>query len=252
MMMCSQRYGSFNPSHLGAQLVGWWDSQDLTTLFTAPNELTPTPPGGLVGRWKDKSGHNAHADQLIDGNKPTRDDAGINGNTALSFTGSQRLETPALATNLAQAEFWMVGRCLVPFGPAIMFETSPVFFVPGSISLISFPPLDMGFYGYGDVGYTSCSGPNTVNPCLCHGTIDFSLPTNEANLSIDGVPTNTRAFNNNNGGLMTNQIGYFGGRSDNTFFLTGFEGEGVLINGALSPAHTAQLTAYFMHKWGMV
>ena len=62
------------------------DAQDLATLFTDDTETVPSANGADVGRWKDKSGNNRHADKAnIGANKPHRLDNAISTHTGVDF-----------------------------------------------------------------------------------------------------------------------------------------------------------------------
>lgn len=72
--ICIQNPETFNPLSLFSlgEPGGWYDPNDLTTLFQDDAGTIPvTAPGQVVGRMLDKSGHGLHMIQATEANKPT-------------------------------------------------------------------------------------------------------------------------------------------------------------------------------------
>lgn len=81
---------------------GYWDVQDLSTLFADIAGTVPAAVGDRVARIDDKSGHNYHATQATSGSRPFLRQDG-NGRYYLEFDGTDdRLVVAAAAQGLFQ------------------------------------------------------------------------------------------------------------------------------------------------------
>lgn len=76
----------FNPKSI-ANLAGWWDASDSSTLFDATTGGSLVAASGAVGRWEDKSGNGRHCTQGTANSRPIRAVSQFNGRDALDFDG---------------------------------------------------------------------------------------------------------------------------------------------------------------------
>lgn len=81
---------SYNPNLPAtiANLEGWWDASDGSTLFDATSGGSPSAFDSDVARWEDKSGNDRHFTQDIGANRPQRKEGAIGGQPAIYFDGN--------------------------------------------------------------------------------------------------------------------------------------------------------------------
>ena len=82
--------GGFSPDDISG-LELWYDSSDITTLWTDDGTTQVSSDGDLIYRWDDKSGNGGHAKQSVSANRPSyKINAGGNA-TSLLFDGADWL-----------------------------------------------------------------------------------------------------------------------------------------------------------------
>lgn len=257
---------TFQPSDLGAAVELWLDAQDVATLFTDSSEATPSTNGANVGRWKDKSGKNRHADKTNIGvNHPVRNDSGINGHRAVNFdTGVTvpGLSAPWAASNPTvqqvpggtQFEVWAVytssnATAYVVTNDDGSFSeywtvwTNPTAgaFVAGHHMYVKVPGATS------DAGYSTALGPavivravvNTTLSSGCtsivvNGSAGANTPGYDQGLGSTSVQTRSLFIGADNAGLYPNK---------------GVFGELIYVSRLLTPSETTQMNDYLTSKW---
>jgi hypothetical protein len=76
---------TWTPAQISTAL--WLDSSDGNTLFAADTGSTLAVPGGVIGRWADKSGNGRDAIQTTAASRPTLSSSVLNGLNVVTFDG---------------------------------------------------------------------------------------------------------------------------------------------------------------------
>lgn len=213
----------------------WLDFNDPATQFTDASEATPTVNGASIGRDRDKSGNNRHADQATAGAKFTRNDTAINGRIGATLDGGDRLVTPAFSWNAVHTKYLVAaggvsGDRYVIDG--ITGDRGAIFFQAGVSNRI-------GTYGGSIVSYTV--DPLTARAvCVVHDGASSVL-------RVDGVETT-----GNPGSTVSETAGCkIGGYGvNNSLDFTGAIGEVLIFNGAHDLTTRNLFMSYLKTKWG--
>ncbi|OVE75193.1 hypothetical protein BVX97_05450 [bacterium E08(2017)] len=87
------RSGLWSPEAIAT--AGWYDAGDAMSIFEN---------GGLVGEWRDKSGHGRHVSQSDDERKPETSSRSMNGLNVLDWDGLDGLENDSAAAGMFPVE----------------------------------------------------------------------------------------------------------------------------------------------------
>lgn len=256
----------FSPLDLGSSLQLWLDGQDLTTLYTDSTETTPSANGANVGRWKDKSGNNRHADKTnITANYPVRNDAGIGTHCAVDFdTG---VIVPGLAapwftgpgTNIPggqRFEVWAVYKPSVTTGGAYIVTSEDGSWwnwwtIWVSTTAGTFP-VGHNFYANlnwnaANSGVAAVLGPHAI----VRGVIDTTLANGCVSATADGVAgVMTPGYDNPLGSATTpTRPVFIGSNLGGSQVSNAAIGEVIYVDRHLTPSEAAGMQAYLSGKW---
>lgn len=238
---------AWTPAALGSPLVLWLDAQDTTTLYTDTTESALASNGVTVGRWKDKSGNNKHADQATSTKRPTRSDTGINSKTALSYDGGDGLGTVAMPITGQQLEIYCVAKSSSNAANQIFVEALTAYYALFATTT-SFLCRCAGNVGNNSHNTTT---RDTIEH-IFRATFDLSLASLEATLAVsNGTYAFARTESANNTSSFVSQSVYIGNRTNSLLFLTGAIGEVIMINGLLSAQDATKVSTYLSTKWGI-
>lgn len=257
---------TFQPTDLGVAVELWLDAQDVTTLFTDSTEATPSTNGANVGRWKDKSGKNRHADKTNIGvNHPVRNDTGINGHKAVDFDIGitvPGLSAPWAANNPTaqqvpggtQFEVWAVYTSSNATAYVITNEDgsftkywtiwtnpTPGAFVAGHHMYVTMPN------GTSDAGYSTTLGPVVI----VRGVVNTTLTSGCTTITVNGTDgVNTVGYNDNlNSGTTETRSILVGSDLSGFYPNKGKIGEVVYVSRLLTPSEATQMNEYLTNKW---
>lgn len=255
----------FSPLDLGSSLQLWLDGQDLTTLYTDSTETTPSANGANVGRWKDKSGNNRHADKTnVTANYPVRDDTGIGTHCAVDFdTG---VTVPGLAapwftgpgTNVPggqRFEVWAVYTSSSANDARVVTTEDGSFWNWWQIWTNSTPgtfPVGHNFYAQlngtpANNGIAAVLGPVAI----VRGVIDTTLANGCVGVTANGVAgTMTPGYDNPLGSATTpSRIIYIGSDAAGAQPHKGAIGEVIYVDRHLTLSEAAGMQAYLSGRW---
>jgi len=257
---------TFKPTDLGAAVELWLDAQDALTLFTDVTEATQSTNGANVGRWKDKSGKNRHADKTNVGvNHPVRNDNGINGHRAVNFdTGVTvpGLSSPFVASNPtatqvpggSQFEVWAVYTSSNAVSYVVTNDNGSFSnywtiwtnsnagtFVAGHHMYVTMPN------GVSDAGYSTMLGPMVI----VRGIMDSTLASNCTAITVNGVSgVSTAGYNPNlNSGTTETRSIFVGADVAGIYPNKGAIGELVYVSRLLTSSEATQMNDYLTNKW---
>ena len=259
----------FTPTSLGTDLALWLDATDTSTLYTDSTETTLSANGALVGRWKDKSGNNRHADKGSVGTaRPVRTDGSINSRTGVNFSagGIPGLFTPysvsnPTATNVpggTKFEIWAVYTSVTAGNNHVFttYEGSAVNYVvmwttAGFSTYVA--GHHMGWVDSSvlrDSGYGSARGPAVVH----RGVIDTTLSSGTVMNSVNNIAGSmTPGANAAGGGVSTQtRVWYVGADKNGTFQNKASVGEIIYVTRLLTESEAVGMTSYLRKKWGIL
>jgi hypothetical protein len=249
--MLRRRFSSatpFTPTSIPS-LRAWWDAQDAATLFSDDAGTVPAADGDKVAFWREKVSGVANMLQPDNFKRYLLNATIINNHPGL-ITGANGLMVSAADVVLDQpkAEVWIV--TWVPYtANGSILDTGDGTNPPGSIHVYTLAD----FYTYsgavGNVGPTTIRKITDLGPQIIRSTIDFSLPTNEINMSVNGVAATERTDNNDNGATMNAFPVSLGGNFGLGPYYGGAQGDVYLFNGALTAPQAASMASYLAAKW---
>lgn len=236
--------GSFTPASI-ANLIGWWDASDISTLFQTTDTSTPvTTTGDPVGRWSDKSGVGNHVTQSTGSAKPAYTTGVQNGLAGLSHDGGDFLDSastcpsfPITAVGVAKTSGTVgTSRGLVTLHHSTNFG-SRVIFTTGNVvqALVATPSTTRGSVG--------TVVANT--PCVFGYTVAATTITNVLNGTIISPVSHTASAVTNIIRLGASNV------NASTSLMNGYLCEVAIYNAALTDAQIGQLAAYLNTKWSV-
>jgi hypothetical protein len=251
----------------GAPAVPWTPVQLSTALWLdAADASTLTLNGSTVSQWRDKSGNARHVAQATAANQPTRTLNGLAGRTVLTFDGADWLfnATPgALIRNVAGGTMAAVisysvipAVAGVPVGvvnptPNARFNLNLQ--VPSAFLSTGARRLDTD---------TSASSSSSVaqainTPVIQVGVADFA--GNSLQLFANGTGATAGSYSSgagNSSNTDANTLVVGGSSPDDGVTVnnphSGFVGEVVITNTAMSTDDRQRLEGYLAWKWGLV
>ena len=255
----------FTPTSLGANLALWLDANDTSTLYTDSTETTLSTNGAFVGRWKDKSGNDRHADKGTSVNRPVRTDGSINSKTGINFSagGIPGLFTPYSVTNPSATnipggtkfEIWAVYTSVTAGNNHVFttYEGSGVNYV------VMWTTAGFGNYVAGhhmgwvdtsvirDSGYALARGPAVVH----RGVIDTTLSSGTAKNFVNGAAGTPTVGADTAGGSVSTQtrVWYVGADKNGTFQNKASVGEIIYVTRHLTDAEVTNMQNYLTSKW---
>jgi hypothetical protein len=226
--------GRFTPKSI-AGLLAWYDLSDATTLGPTSAGVGPVSNNGPVKFVADKAGGslnltNSGADSVC----PTYMSSGLNGLSALSFDGGDRLDGSAL---LMTAPFSLFVVCL-----ADVTGTTRVCGVASARSIGPFAASNTqwGFFNAGGIQTFGVSATSaSVLGMTCTGALAgvfFGNGTQSATATLSSLTP---------GGFS------LGGDVAGSGTLDGRACEVVAYNSALSAANVSRVSRYLGKKWGI-
>jgi hypothetical protein len=249
----------WTPSTLGSNLALWLDADDSSTL---------TLNGSTVSQWRDKSGNARNLSQATADNQPTRTLNGMNGRTALTFSGNQWLFNPTNAAILRNAAggsltavnnysnftvqrfsvFLANGMQPLPTSRMGMVVNGSGFLVGGGRRLDS----DDFAGGFSPTAYTAAT--NVIQ------SIVHNYTGNQVSQFVNGSVAGTASFSSGGGNSSDTDATNImvGGTSQNDGVtldldqpMVGLISEVVLTQGIISTLDRQRLEGYLAHKWGL-
>lgn len=245
---------SWSPvADFGAAVIGWYDAEDASTLYTTTGETLLSANAADVGRWKTKStsAPTKHANQTS-GAKPKRTDGAINGRRGLTGLGAQNLIVAAPLTGLQQFEIWTVAK-ISAVGLEIIYETYDGS-VNGIVQLYNYTSsglINASAYGASLDSLRVMPGVNTSAHIYRH-IIDTTLSSQSSKLEIDGLTTGGSYYSDNNllSAMMAAKDLSLLGRFDATYGTTGAMGELIIFNRLLVGLEPTTVRLNLKSKWG--
>lgn len=260
---------TFSPLSLGSDLALWLDATDTSTLYTDSTEVTLSANGAFIGRWKDKSGNNRHADKGSVGTaRPVRTDGSINSKTGVNFStgGIPGLFIPynvsnPTATSISggtKFEIWAVYTSVTAGNNHVFttYEGSGVNYV------VMWTTAGFGTYVAGhhvgwidssvirDSGYASARGPAVVH----RGIIDTTLSSGTVKNIVNNFPGSATSGADTAGGGVSTQtrVWYVGADKNGTFQNKASVGEIIYVTRHLTETEASGMTSYLKNKWGIL
>jgi len=257
----------FLPSDLGADLQLWLDAQDLTTLYTDDSETVPSANGADVGRWKDKSGNNRHADKAnIGTNKPHRTDGAISTHTGVDFSwntpiagllapwfgtnpgatkipGGSRFEVWAVYTSSNATAYVVNNDEAGSFGNYWTIWTSP----GGGAFANGHHMYTKTISGSSDCGFATVLGPAAI----VRGVVNTPAASSCSTVEVGGVAgAMTAGFDPAlNGDVTATSALVIGADRGALYQNIGCLGEVIYVSRHLTPSEAAGMSAYLTSRW---
>lgn len=232
----NQIYTGFVPTQV-ATCALWMDGYDQNTFTFA---------GNVVSRWNDKSGSNYHGTSIT--GSPVYTASAINGRNAIAFNGSTAITgTSGSAMN--------TGTTLTCFAVGTM--SNGIHPYGRLFSVVGAGPEDRNADSANLIGVAA--GAQAVFTYRNFATLGQANVTYDvpflACTRFDGVGNNTM-FVNGTAGTTGSTSGNFGYTSysvgqGSASYWTGFIGEVILYNGALSTQNRQTVEGYLAQKWGL-
>jgi hypothetical protein len=234
------RASGFNPKSISG-LAQWLDAADATTL---------TLVSGAVSSWADKSGNSRNVAQTTANNRPTT--TTINGKTAVLFDGSNDLMT---FTGVSRTdETWIIAAAQSPHQTGDRAFVSDqgnghgIGTVPSAVKLV-----DVSFGGFTEgverlrVQYSATSttptGPLVVSVVRSSSGLYVFIDGTQRSSYVNGATYGTSP--------KATTIKAVGGYGSGTFNLSGWIGEVLCYDRALSASDRNQIEKYLGKKWGI-
>lgn len=255
-LFCKRREGS--PSEF-ANLTGWWDASDASTLYDATTGGSVVAADGQVQRWQDKSGNGRHfIKDVNDG--PTRKTSIRNSRDVIRFDGTQ---------NYFKSDGWAMGSIGASSGftvfvalnaASISTNFSTPYLFDNVVLLSDEYNSFAGFYfrSSGSVGVAlydpterSVSSSYTANTWA---VISFTYTGSEIQIRVNGTGLGSQSAASNPSNWLTSDTLYpvnLGQMAFYNNFFDGDLGELVTYNASLPTADREAVETYLMNKWGV-
>lgn len=250
-----KRQGGGGPADF-ANLTGWWDASDGTTLYTTTTGGSLVAADGQVQRWQDKSGNARHF--IKDYNAgPTRKTSIQNSRDVVRFDGSEKF----LASN-----GWAMGSLGSSGGFTVFAALNAASISTDStdpysnVTLLSddwgvFAGLYFRSSGVVGVGLYDGTAERAVSLSYTANTwkvITFVFTGSEIQLRINGGSPSTSSVSSSSWlNSNTAYLVHLGEMSGFNNFFNGDLGELVTYNANLSSGDRAAIESYLMTKWGI-
>lgn len=258
----------FSPLQFGSDLQLWLDAQDESTMFTTTAETTLSTAGANVGRWKDKSGNNRHADKHAAGttNFPKLTASALNGKTAPSWNIAG-VTIPSLLAPFATSnpsatkipggqkfEIWVVTQTSTNSAHIVNNDDPGTFGDYWALWTGGISVFQQGYHMYykkgvnaGDAGFVSSLGTARV----IRGTCDTTLSSAAVKVSVDGTFGSTvTGYNPNFSGVSSDTRAFcIGSDKNGTYNNKGAVGEVIYVSRLLTDGEAASMQTYLTKRW---
>jgi hypothetical protein len=221
----------------------------ITLWLDASDKATITESDGKVSKWNDKSGHNNHATQQINAQKPTLQTAAQNGLNTVRFTASARQFMHLSTLVDVDSTGYTVVAVLRRAGPG---GTGRISLLGGTTSTgyvtwltgsqgAQFQASSFGHFLYGPHGGLSSTGYNLVSIDMkgAAGHLYLNGDSNDMKAGVGSVVVGPSQFGTLGQGLFSAPT-----------YCNGEVAEFLLFKGILATAARQGVEAYLKAKWG--
>lgn len=235
------RASGFNPKSISG-LAQWLDASDATTL---------TLVSGAVSTWSDKSGNSRNASQSTANNRPIT--TTVNGKTAVLFDGTNDLMT---FTGVSRTdETWVIAAAQTPHqtGDRSFLSDQGNGHGLNTVAAASGKLLDVSFGGFTEgverlrVQYSATSttptGPLVLSAVRSSAGLYVYVDGTQKSSIVNGATYGTAP--------KATTIKSVGGYGSGTFNVSGWIGEVLCWDRALSASERSKVEKYLGKKWGI-